>query len=293
MRHAYLIMAHQKNTVLQALLHLIDDEHNDIYIHIDAKTNFSFADMNSLSVCVKKSLLYFTTQREKIYWAHYSQVKAEYILFEEAYHKGDYNYYHLLSGSDLPIKSQNEIQHFFEKHAGKEFIGFSPTLATHRIFCKHFMPKHLRTRNPFISHIRQCFINTQKIWQKVFPKKYSFELKKGTNWVSVTNEFVEEMLKHKDYILENFKYTKSLDEFYKQTIAYNTRFRDRIYNYNNEFASCLRLIDWYRGGPYTWQLKDFNEIQYSDKLFCRKIDDEVLTQYITKMINLHKPVTNE
>lgn len=286
MKHAYLIMAHQNNTVMQSLLRLLDDVRNDIYIHIDAKVPLTFE--KELSACVHYSQLYFTNQRENIYWAHYSQVKAEYILFEEAFNRKGYTYYHLLSGSDLPIKSQDEIHKFFEINAGKEFIGFSPLLAKHRIYCRHFMPKHLRTSNPFISHARQWYINAQKIWQKIFPKKYSFELKKGTNWVSVTNEFVEEMLKHKNYVLGNFKHTKSLDEFYKQTIAYNTKFHDRIYNYSNEFDSCLRLIDWHRGGPYTWQLKDLNIIQYSDKLFCRKIDDEVLAQHITKMIRSTK-----
>lgn len=41
-------------------------------------------------------------------------VKAEYALFHEAYYNEYiYDYYHLLSGADMPLKSQNEIHNFF------------------------------------------------------------------------------------------------------------------------------------------------------------------------------------
>ena len=38
--------------------------------------------------------------------------------------KGNYDYYHLISGMDLPIKTQKEIHEFFENNKGKEFIHF-------------------------------------------------------------------------------------------------------------------------------------------------------------------------
>ena len=37
-RHAYLIMAHGNHTQLSKLVSALDDERNDIYIHIDKKT---------------------------------------------------------------------------------------------------------------------------------------------------------------------------------------------------------------------------------------------------------------
>ena len=42
-KHAYLIMAHNEFYILEKLLKLIDDERNDIYLHIDKKAkNFNF-----------------------------------------------------------------------------------------------------------------------------------------------------------------------------------------------------------------------------------------------------------
>ena len=38
-KHAYLIIAHNNFYILEKLLRLLDDERNDIYIHIDKKVN--------------------------------------------------------------------------------------------------------------------------------------------------------------------------------------------------------------------------------------------------------------
>lgn len=104
--------------------------------------------------------------------------------------------------------------------------------------------------------------------------------KRGANWVSVTDVFVDYLLKHKDYYISRFKYSRSLDECYKQTIAWNSPFKERLYNVNDEFTGCMRLIDWNRGKPYLFKVKDFEEIINSDRLFCRKIKDVELANKI-------------
>ena len=35
MKHAYLIMAHNEFNILEKIIKLIDDERNDIFVHID------------------------------------------------------------------------------------------------------------------------------------------------------------------------------------------------------------------------------------------------------------------
>ena len=37
---------------------------------------------------------------------------------------GNYDYYHLLTGVDLPLKSNDEIDQFFRQNNGAEFISF-------------------------------------------------------------------------------------------------------------------------------------------------------------------------
>lgn len=120
MKHAYLIITHRENVVLERLLMLLDKENNGIYIHVDAKTkNFDF---EKIKKTVKLAKLVFTN-RTKVYWGDYSQVNAELVLLKTAIGGGRYDYYHLLSGQDLPIKNNSAINAFFEQNNGKEFVS--------------------------------------------------------------------------------------------------------------------------------------------------------------------------
>ncbi|MGQ7853137.1 beta-1,6-N-acetylglucosaminyltransferase [Pedobacter sp. WC2501] len=271
--HAYLIMAHENSLVLRTLISLLDDERNDIFIHIDTKTDLNFED--TIFSCVQKSRLYFTSKRVDVIWANISQVEAEYILFDDAYKKGKYEYFHLLSGADLPLKSQDEIHRFFKNNEGKEFIGFAKKAIASRIKYIHLFAKSYRNPNKIIDYTRRLFILFQTYLRyNHFSAHKNLEIKNGTNWVSVTRDFVGYLLENENLILSKMKYSKSPDEYYKQTLAYNSKFREHVFSIDDEFKSCMRLIDWGRGKPYEWQLEDLDEIMGSGKLFVRKINKE-------------------
>lgn len=109
-RHAYLIMAHNEFDILEKQLILLDDYRNDLYIHIDKKVrNFDFDYYKNI---VKKSNVYYV-KRLDARWGDFSLVQSELILLKEAT-KSKYKYYHLISGVDLPIKSQYYIHKFLK-----------------------------------------------------------------------------------------------------------------------------------------------------------------------------------
>ena len=118
MKHAYLIIAHNEFEILKRLIQALDDERNDIYIHFDRKLNH-YPDCRT-----SYAKLTFLEERMDVRWGDISVVDAEFALFDEAYRRGEYSYYHLLSGVDMPLKTQNYIHRFFEKNAGKEFVGY-------------------------------------------------------------------------------------------------------------------------------------------------------------------------
>ena len=120
-RHAYLIKAHHQFDLLEKLLRLLDDERNDIYIHIGVGVNY---DRARFEKCVKRSGIFFVYPVKES-WGGYSQIESELHLFEAAA-ENSYAYYHLLSGVDLPLKTQDEIHAFFDANDGKEFIYFCP-----------------------------------------------------------------------------------------------------------------------------------------------------------------------
>ena len=117
-RHAYLVMAHNQIELLKDLLKSLDVNENDIYLHIDAKSDINITDLNDV---VQQAELFFT-ERISVYWGGYSQIEATLILLKEAT-KTEHAYYHMLSGVDLPLKNIKQINAFYNK-SDREFIRF-------------------------------------------------------------------------------------------------------------------------------------------------------------------------
>ena len=119
--HAYLIIAHDQFDLLESLLKCIDDERNDIYIHIDSHSKL---DISRIQSVLQNSRVEFVP-RIHIRWGGFDMVRCEYELLEAAFESGrEYDYVHLISGADLPLKNQDEIHRYFDEHKGEEFVHF-------------------------------------------------------------------------------------------------------------------------------------------------------------------------
>lgn len=64
-KHAYLIIAHKNDYTLSSLLKAIDNENNDIFLHMDKKNKKYTTEWASR--IVKKSKL-FQTKRQSVVW---------------------------------------------------------------------------------------------------------------------------------------------------------------------------------------------------------------------------------
>ena len=271
MKHVYMIIAHQDFPVLESLIETLDYPDNDIVLHLDRKVKYS------VMYQPKNSNLYLVPddKRVDVRWGDCTQIWSELALYNEAYRHGPYSYYHLVSGIDLPIKNQSYIHEFFENHDGKIFLGLMVNAwrTKSKIEYYHLFTKNLRGR----SFSAKC----EKIlhWgitqaQKVLGVKRSTRefptLAKGANWCCLPQDAVEYILSKENYIRKRFKYTYAADEVYKASILYNSPFRERFYNTKEEYEGCMRLVDFKRGNPYEWQMKDWDEIMASNKLIARK-----------------------
>ena len=118
-KHAFLIIAHNQFDILEKLIIMLDDDRNDIFLHIDKRVEH--LDKDCYLALVKHSDLHFT-KRMAVYWGHSSQVDCELLLLGECLKYGPYQYVHLLSGVDLPIKTQDEI-HRFSKSQQDSLLG--------------------------------------------------------------------------------------------------------------------------------------------------------------------------
>ena len=105
--HAYLIIAHDQFELLESLLKCIDDERNDIYIHVDSHSKL---DISRIQSVLQNSRVEFVP-RIHIRWGGFDMVRCEYELLEAAFESGrEYDYVHLISGADLPLKNQDDIK---------------------------------------------------------------------------------------------------------------------------------------------------------------------------------------
>lgn len=277
--HAYLILAHNEPAVLKRLIESLDYSGNDIYVHWDRKAG------NVPDISVSAAKLSFIPKRVDVRWADYSMVEAELALFSEAYANGPYEYYHLVSGVDLPLKSQDYIHAFCVEHAGAEFIGFaSPTEKEIKWRTQHYFifTKDLRSGAVWKSALRKLFLALQDLFGY---KRSGCEMKKGPQWVSVTNDFVAYILDRKDWIFKTFNHTFCPDEMFIQTLCWNSPFREKVYAIDDEFGSCRRYIKWENGDLLPITAGDIPAMKESRYWFARKFsgDDAELLDSIKQL----------
>lgn len=110
-------------------------------------------------------------------------------------------------------------------------------------------------------------------------------------WVSLTSNGVELLLKNRNLLLKEFKYTWCPDEMFIQTLFWN------LTDHQTICTEPIRLIDWKRGRPYTFQSSDFKELIDSDMLFARKFSTQtkahksivdLIYNHLTKKISYEK-----
>lgn len=280
-KHAYLIMAYKDMYTLTTLLRLLDDEDNDIYLHIDVKS--VALDGNALRKVVKKSRL-FIYQKINVRWGDITQIECEMLLFKMSASYGHYEYYHLMSGADLPIKSQEYIHKFFHKNIGKQFIAFKSEhigrKELERVSLYHFVFQNRRAT----LYMDKCFTFVERMLGINRCKKEQCIYQKGHQWVSLTDEFVRHLLKHEAEIKRRYRYTICSDEIYKQTFFLKYYSINDLYLYpGNENDASMRMIDWNRGGPYVWHNSDYEQLTRSPYLFARKFDSKIDKKIIERI----------
>lgn len=282
-KHAYLIKAHHQFELLKKLLMLLDDERNDIYIHIGLDVTF---EKEELQKVVTRSTLYFTDRIHE-QWGGYSQIQSELILFGTAWKRG-YEYYHLLSGADLPLKTQDEIHTFFEMHRGKEFIYFCPKTfweeSKYKYEQYHWLQEKVgRKKQGFFCFLEKLSLFVQRrmgVSRHVSGMEYCL----GANWVSITHELVQFILENEENIYKMFHATLCADEFFIQTLVWNSeKYKKNVFLLEDDYYASLRLIDWKRGNPYIWKEKDYEELMEAPHLFARKFDETVDSCIIDKI----------
>lgn len=294
MRHAYLIMAHNNFEILKCLLKLLDYKENDIYLHIDLKVKDYPSDELLGSISLSKLEIF---QEVAVLWGDYSIVETQLLLMKKAA-KENYDYYHFLSGADLPIKKMSFILGFFEKWKGKEFVHFVDNKVNEKEiiervkYYQYFHRLRFESKNKYIKVLGRILYRGNLKIEKMLGinrMEKGVEYRYGSNWSSLSKDFVSYVLSKEDWISKTFRKTNCPDELYIQTLLYNSKFVNHLFykGYDDNYKANGRYIVFETENnayhPHVWTDTDRETLAQSELLFARKFDEKIdmeIVEYI-------------
>ncbi|MCL2494112.1 MAG: beta-1,6-N-acetylglucosaminyltransferase [Oscillospiraceae bacterium] len=292
MTHAYMILAHHEFPLLGRLVSALDYPCNDIYVHIDKKVDDELFERikGELEGTVKQASIAFTP-RVNVVWGDFSIIEAELLLLREA-SATHHDYYHLLSGVDLPIKPHSEILRFFEENAGKEFIQgvrFPPRGLTRWRIRYYFPLQKLVGHNFFgplgllqwLLLLPQMLVGVNRLRKLPGLSGQPSEFYKSSNWFSATHGFVTDLLEFygREENIRHYRRSMCADEIFVQMYAFHSKYRERIFLHQRYpgseglFYNNMRRFVFQKGlkgSPVTYTMDDLARLTQSRQLWARK-----------------------
>ena len=276
------MLVHNNERQVQRLINHLSNDFN-IYVHIDKRCN--------LKINISENV--FIYKKYKTYHGSFNQIIATLYLLRKAFEKG-YDRYLLISGQDLPLKTNKEINYFFQNN-NYEYIDINkiprpdgwPNLSRLTEFHLNNIFRGISYNNKIINlfyRFRNKFLNKiLKIINKYFQRKLEYDFYGGANWTNYTHNCVKKIFNYlgndRKYI-KRYLWTSCADEIFYQTIIAKL---DGL-NIENNY---LRYIDWENGPEYPKILReeDYEKIIDSKALFGRKFDENVDKNIIEKIYN--------
>lgn len=262
MKQAYLIIAHNNFRHLEKLINFLDCGDVFLYLCIDAKA--TIPDFIYNIECVNPLVI---IHERLINWGDQSFTLAELDLFSKAFENTEIEWFHLISGSDFPLKSIEELNLFFESAKDVDCFMETEPLPRHltgRMELFHFIVRRPSPGNSILKYINSKLpaLQLRLGIKRHHPEKLPFMY--GSNWVDIRRNAVKLLLDKQRDIIKYTKYTSCSDEIYKQTFLQNSGLH--IVNDN------LRYIDWSarQPSPKSLAFEDFDDIIASGKLFAGK-----------------------
>lgn len=247
---------------------MLDDERNDIYVHIDKKVKV----LPSFST--EKSRLHILDKRIDVRWGHVSQIETELLLFETALANGPYSYYHLISGTHLPLKRQDEIHALFNELKGSEVMRIWPEDAGDADFKLrryHFFRSFENNRRKtfgIMAHLLYLALMRVQILLGLHRRKREWFVK-SDNWVSLTNNAVSYLVRNKKEILRKYKYTFCGDEYFVASELFSNADKFKIHDMQN-----LLYVEFVRANPRSFPLNEYQRLCETGYVFARKFTDK-------------------
>ena len=283
LQHAYLIMAHNEKKLLGTLLSMLDRPNNDIYLHLNIRTPFE-ADFE-----LKHAKLHLV-ERQHVTWGGTAIMGIMLLLMEEAT-KTHHDYYHYISGSDLPIQTQEDTDRFFEENKGKEFLcmdyeAIESGNFLHRVKYYHLKPSENRKVQRVLDSLQTAYNALQKFVGIDRTKQCSMKFYKSDSWFDLSEDFVRyalDKMRNDPECIRAFRSTTICDEVFLPTLLMASPYKDNLCD------KALHYIRWKEGNahPETLDPSYLDDLKASDCLFARKFNSAVSGDLIDKVCELY------
>jgi len=286
MRIAHLVITYTNPLQTARMIRQMQHPDFDFYIHVDKKI-----DISAHLFMARLPNVYLIKDRVNVIWAGYNTVEATLRSVKEIFNTGrQYDYIHLMSGQDYPIKPAAAIHNFFLANQGKEFLQF-----------EHFDDwadeSYPRIREYHLTNFRfPGRYYFQWAMNKLLPARKS-PLAMDYYGSSMFWALSSGCLKHIIDLLEKnvrfkrfMKFTWGSDEFIFQTLVLNSSFKKDVINDN------LLFLDRDKGAPHPniLTVNHLQDLLRSPKLFARKFDPALDTIVLDKLDEfLVEPVSLE
>ena len=264
MKHAWLVIAHNEFEILQLLLDALDGPEDDIFVHIDKKVRVLPL------LRPRKSTLRVLENRLDVRWGNVSQIQCELALMEEAQKYGPYGYYHIISGTHLPLQNKETIHAFYESHKGHELMNLweeDPRDIGNKLARYNFFTRQFTNPHPGLKKLAQfSWRVTQFVQKKLRVNRFPSEsFRKSDNWVSLTEGAVRFLVSRKDEILRKYRFTYCGDEYF---VATELMQRPDLFQIK-DCKTMLKVI-FKRHNPEVLTVADFDFLLEGGFMFGRK-----------------------
>ncbi|MBS1564096.1 MAG: hypothetical protein JST39_06890 [Bacteroidetes bacterium] len=264
MRIAHLVITYTNPQQTARMIRSMQHPDFDFYIHVDKKL-----DIAPHLFLAEIPHVYLIRDRVDVIWGGYNTIEAELRSVQEIFDTGrEYDYIHLMSGQDYPIKPARQIYDFFEQNRGKEFLEFEhfdhwDADAYTRIQKYHF------TNYKFPGRYSIQWLMNRLLPQRVSPVALEY-FGSSMFWALTPAclRYIIAFLRTNNRFRRFIRLTWGSDEFLFQTLVLNSHFQKSVVNSN------LLYLDRPLGAAHPNIISDRHLpiLKATPALFTRKVD---------------------
>ena len=264
MRVAYIILAHADALALHRLISVIDPKKRDIFVHIDRKAqDTGFFDL-AKNKNVKKIEKIFD-----IYWGHFSLLEATMYMLQSAMDVHYFDYFHVISGADYPIRPLDDFEAFLERGDRKSYVHVVSDLPDPECEKRIYSPYLIQNRDRLSVIFQKILFGAARssaLFRRRPPPGLVF--KRGADWFTFPHHVVAWLL---DQWLENATRTYFQRVFIPGELFFPTMVLNSPYS-EEHAGDPIRYTKWTeRPSPEILVEKDLHKMIASSAFFARKV----------------------